>query len=373
MLNNGAAPTAGEIMVMPYLAKTFRLLAEHGKAGFYEGPVADAIIDIVQASGGVMTHDDLKQHTSTFDTPISVNYKGVDVWEIPPNGQGITALLALNILEGIDVKSLGHNTPRYLHALIEALRISFADTRYYVSDPSVVDVPIQGLLSKEYADQRRTLFDAARATVDVQKGSPVFGSGTVYFSVVDNFGNACSFINSNYMGFGTGLMPKGTGFTLQNRGANFSLIEGHPNVLAPRKRPYHTIIPGMATRGGELYASFGVMGGFMQPQGHVQVLLNMLEFSMTPLEAVSAPRFCIGPANPEVGQITLEEGISEETAQALRDMGHNIAGIAKGYDRGLFGRGQIILNTHRNASDGSTRRVFQAGCDPRTDGIALGY
>ena len=196
MLLGGAAPAPGEVMVMPNLARTFRLLAEHGKAGFYEGPVADAIIDIVRANGGVMAHDDLRQHTSTFDTPISVNYKGVDVWEMPPNGQGITALLALNILEGIDVKALGHNTPQYLHALIESLRISFADTRYYVADPSVADVPIQGLLSKEYASDRRKLFDPAQATADVQKGSPVFGSGTVYFSVVDNFGNACSFINS---------------------------------------------------------------------------------------------------------------------------------------------------------------------------------
>ena len=393
MLLNGRAPTAGEVMVLPHLANTFKLLgaicsiicnshlpthrphstAAQGKAGFNTGTVAQAIVDAVQAHGGVMSLDDLRQHTSTFEEPISVSYKGVDVHEIAPNGQGITALIALNILEGLDLRAMGHNTPQYLHALIEALRLAFADARYYVADSSVVPVPTEALLKKAYAAERRKLIDPAHALHDPARGSPAVSSDTVYFTVTDNDGNACSFINSNYMGFGTGLVPRNCGFTLQNRGANFVLDAGHPNVLAPGKRPYHTIIPAIATRDGELYASFGVMGGFMQPQGHVQVLLNMLEFGMSPQQALDAPRFCIGPAPTEVGEIALEEGISESTRQTLQDMGHHHVHILTGHARALFGRGQIIAQSLRQASDGSTRRVYTAGSDPRADGLAVGY
>ncbi len=363
MLLNGMAPKVGEMMKNPTLAKTFEEVSEHGKAGYYEGRIASAIVEMVHSKGGLMDLDDLKAHKSTFEEPISVNYKGIEVFEIPPNGQGITALIALNILEEfkLDENPL---SAKYLHTLIEVMRIAFADTREYVADPSKVEVPIQGLLNKRYAKERGKLFKENQATLDVLKGSPMASSGTVYLSVVDNEGNACSFINSNYMGFGTGLIPKGCGFTLQNRGHNFSLQSDHPNVLSPNKRPYHTIIPAMATKDNELYASFGVMGGFMQPQGHVQVLLNLVEHQMNPQEALDQPRFCIGDGMAN-GVVSLEEGIPIEVMSQLSSMGHPISPTS-GYGRGIFGRGQIIMRNPKS-------KVISAGSDPRADGLAIGW
>ncbi|MFX0078252.1 MAG: gamma-glutamyltransferase [Candidatus Hermodarchaeota archaeon] len=364
MLRNGYAPKAGEIMKLPTLARTFRELAEHGKSGFYEGRIAEAIVELLQSMGGMMSLEDLNHHTNTLDNPISVNYKGIDVFEMPPNGQGITALIALNILEEYDFTSMGHSSVQHLHLMIEALRLAFADTRWYVADPAVVDVPIEELISKKYAAQRRQLINLSKATLDFTKGSPMTGSDTVYFSVVDGEGNACSFIGSNYMGFGTGLIPKGCGFTLQNRGAGFSLIPDHPNVLAPKKRPYHTIIPGMALKDKELYGSFGVMGGFNQPQGHVQVLINMIDFGMNPQEALNAPRFTIRDGTSG-GQVALEDPIPETTKKTLKKMGHDILSIS-GASRMMFGRGQIIT---RNPDTG----VLCGGTSPRADGIAIGW
>ncbi|MHA2357262.1 MAG: gamma-glutamyltransferase [Candidatus Heimdallarchaeaceae archaeon] len=364
MLLNGKAPEEGEIMKNPTLAQTFRELAEHGKKGFYEGRIAEATIELIQEFGGVMSLDDLKNHENTFDQPISTDYRGVEVYEIPPNGQGITALIALNILEEHDIADMQHSSVEHLHLMIESMRIAFADTRWYVADPDVVHVPIKELISKEYASERRKLIDFNKATLDVIKGSPVASSDTVYFSVVDGEGNACSFINSNYMGFGTGLIPKGCGFTLQNRGANFTLVPKHPNVLAPNKRPYHTIIPGMATKDNELFASFGVMGGFNQPQGHVQVILNMIDFGMNPQEALNAPRFSIRDGTSG-GIVALEEGIDESTLNTLSLMGHEIA-PASGYARSVFGRGQIITRNPKNG-------VLCGGSSPRADGLAIGW
>ncbi|OLS26468.1 MAG: putative gamma-glutamyltransferase YwrD [Candidatus Heimdallarchaeota archaeon LC_2] len=363
MLLNHHAPKVGEMMKIPTLAKTFEEISEHGKSGYYEGRVAKSIIEMVQSKGGVMNLDDLKSHKTTFEDPISVNYKGIEVYEIPPSGQGITALIALNIIEEIEL----HENPlsvEYLHTLIEVMRIAFADAREYVADPQKVEVPILGLLDKKYAKERRKLFDKNRASLDVVKGSPMSASGTVYLSVVDQDGNACSFINSNYMGFGTGLIPKGCGFTLQNRGHNFSLKPDHPNVLSPNKRPYHTIIPAMATKENELYASFGVMGGFMQPQGHVQVLLNLVEHGMNPQEALDHPRFCIMDGTAK-GAVALEEGIPIDVMSQLSNMGHVITPTT-GYGRGIFGRGQIIMRD-------SETRVISAGSDPRADGLAIGW
>ncbi|TFG09547.1 gamma-glutamyltransferase [Candidatus Heimdallarchaeota archaeon] len=364
ILLNGVAPKEGEIMKNPTLAKTFRTLVEEGKSGFYEGRIANAIIDLIQSKEGLMTLEDLKNHQTTFDNPISTNYRGVDVYEIPPNGQGITALIALNILEGFEIDKMKHSSAEHLHVLIETMRIAFADTRWYVADPAVVDVPIQELISKTYASERRKLIDLSKATIDTQKGSPFSSSDTVYFSVVDGEGNACSFINSNYMGFGTGLVPKGCGFTLQNRGANFTLEPEHPNVIAPNKRPYHTIIPGMATKDKELYASFGVMGGFNQPQGHTQVISNLLDFGMNPQEALNAPRFCIRDGSSG-GKVALEEGITIDTMSALSRMGHEVVPTS-GLSRVIFGRGQIIT---RNPKSG----VLCAGSSPRADGLAIGW
>lgn len=364
LLKNGKAPRAGELMKMPNLAATFRELAEHGKAGFYEGRVATAIVKLLQSMGGQMIETDLKNHTSSFVDPISVNYRGIDVHEIPPNGQGLTALIALNILEEFDIAALEHNSRDYLHLLIEAMRIAFADTRWFVADPEVTFVPTNELLSKTYAARRRALIDLKRATLDTAQGSPTSSSDTVYLSVVDGDGNACSFINSNYMGFGTALVPEGCGFTLQNRGVGFSLNPEHPNALAPEKRPYHTIIPAMATEDDELWASFGVMGGFMQPQGHVQVLANMIDHGMQPQAALDVSRFCIKDGTSG-GNVSLEEGISPKTVDTLRSMGHAVD-LVKGHERALFGRGQII---RRDSGTG----ILSAGSDPRADGMAIAW
>jgi len=247
--------------------------------------------------------------------------------------------------------------------MIEALRLAFADSRWYVADPKFSDVPVEELLSKDYASERRKLIDKKRATIDPQRGTPVNSSNTIYLSAVDKFGNACSFINSNYWGFGTGIVPKGFGFTLQNRGHNFSLDPNHPNVLEPRKRPYHTIIPAMITReDGSLYASYGVMGGFMQPQGHVQVLSALVDDQLDPQSALDLPRFCID-VEEAGGQVALEEGIPLSVIADLEKMGHPLYSVS-GYDRSLFGRGQVIV---RDLETG----VLCAGSDPRADGCAM--
>src|SRR5688572_19878999 len=245
---DGRGPNAGEIFHNPGLARTFEAIARGGKSAFYQGEIAEAIVSVMKEAGGTMSADDLASHVSTWEEPISVTYRGLRVYECPPNGQGITALIALNILEGFDLASLESLSKERMHLMIETMRLAFADASWYVADPAFSKVPIQELLSKEYANKRRNLIDKTRATIDQKHGSPVASSDTVYLSVVDKFGNACSFINSNYMGFGTGIVPKGWGFTLQNRGHNFSLDPNHPNALAPRKRPYHTIIPAMVTR-----------------------------------------------------------------------------------------------------------------------------
>ena len=248
---DGRAPRSGEIFRNPGLARTLRTVAEGGKVAFYEGSIAEAIATTVQAAGGCLTVADLASHHSTWDEPISTTYRGLRIWECPPNGQGLAALLALNVLEGYDLANLDPLSPERLHLELEAMRLAFADTRWYVADPQFTDVPIYQLLSKDYAAERRKLINLGRAILDPRRGTPVAGSDTVYFSVVDGDGNACSFINSNYLGFGTGIVPSGTGFSLQNRGHNFSLDPAHPNALTPGKRPYHTIIPAMITRDGD--------------------------------------------------------------------------------------------------------------------------
>ncbi len=362
---DGRAPRAGEIFKNPGLARTFKKVAEAGKQGFYQGEIAEAIANVIRQAGGCMTADDLAAHASTWEAPISVTYRGQRVYECPPNGQGLTALIALNLLEGFDLAGLGPVSADRLHLEIEALRLAFADARWYVSDPQFTDLPVDELLSKGYAAGRRKLIDPRRAALDRQRGAPVTASDTVYFSVADKFGNACSFINSNYMGFGTGIVPKGWGFTLQNRGHNFELDPAHPNALAPRKRPYHTIIPAMATReaDGSLYACFGVMGGFMQPQGHVQTFTALVDSGLDPQSALDLPRFCIedGTAGGAVG---LEQGIADEVLADLTRRGHEVRRVS-GWERALFGRGQIIL---RDTDTG----VLSGGSDPRADGYAAG-
>ena len=363
---DGRAPKAGEIFRNPNLARTFEQVALRGRDAFYQGEIAEAIVSVIREAGGCMSLEDLASHTSTWEQPISVDYRGLRVYECPPNGQGITALIALNILEGFDIGALAPLSIECLHLLIEAMRLAFVDSRWYVADPQFSNVPIQELLSEKYAVARRELIDLKRATIDPQRGTPVSSSGTVYLSVVDRFGNACSFINSNYWGFGTGIVPKGFGFTLQNRGHNFSLDPHHPNALEPGKRPYHTIIPAMVTKsatgpGDALYASYGVMGGFMQPQGHVQVLSALVDHGLDPQSALDLPRFCID-VEEAGGRVALEEGIPVQVFGELEQMGHPVYPVS-GFDRSLFGRGQVILRDEKTG-------VLCAGSDPRADGCA---
>lgn len=305
---------------------------------------------------------------------------GVEVWEHPPNGQGIVALMALGILEELEntgkIPKFGpkdHNSAVYLHAIVEALRIAFADASWWVTDPNVEKVPTKELISKAYLAERAKIFDPKKASECNDHGSPAHNhSDTVYFAVTDKDGNGISFINSNYGGFGTGIIPAGCGFTLQNRGANFNLEADHPNAYAPHKRPYHTIIPALITNVHDqsLHSVYGVMGGFMQPQGHVQVLMNMLVFKHNPQAALDAPRFCIGAGMPDQGDVLdmtvyLEEGIGEDVKDDLIKLGHKVE-IVTGMGRGLFGRGQLIRS---HVDDGQV--VYSAGSDPRGDGAAF--
>ncbi|MFH1907523.1 MAG: gamma-glutamyltransferase family protein [Chloroflexota bacterium] len=387
MTIDGRGPKAGEIFRNPGLARTFKKVAEGGKPAFYEAEIGEAIAATIQKASGCMTIEDLAAHTSTWDTPISATYGGLRLWECPPNGQGLAALIALNILEGFDLPADPLSADR-LHLAIEALRLAFADTRWYVSDPGfrnlqtskprnqeISESLYHALLSKGYAAERRKLIDPQKATLDQQRGTPVAASDTVYLTVVDKFGNACSFINSNYMGFGTGILPSGWGFTLQNRGHNFSLDPAHPNALAPGKRPYHTIIPALVTREQRvensqgqlisthqsLFSAFGVMGGFMQPQGHLQIFLSLAE-GRDPQSALDLPRFCITDGTSG-GGVALEAGIPAETVADLTRRGHQVQEVT-GWERVLFGRGQIIL---RDPESG----VLTGGSDPRADGCAM--
>ena len=362
----GRAPRPGEIFRNPGLARTLRQVAEGGKAAFYQGIVAEAIARTVQAAGGCLSVADLAAHESTWEQPISVTYRSLRIWECPPNGQGLAALLGLNIIEGFDLAGMEALSTERLHLEIEAMRLAFADARWYIADPAFNAIPLEALLSKAYAADRRRLIDPNRATLDQKRGVPVSSSDTVYFSVVDGDGNACSFINSNYMGFGTGIVPPGWGFSLQNRGHNFSLEPDHPNALAPGKRPYHTIIPAMATdaQTGALWASFGVMGGFMQPQGHLQVVIALVDDGLDPQAALDWPRFCIQEGTAG-GSVAIEQGIPDKTLAGLAEMGHQLSTVG-GFDRSLFGRGQIIVRDPHTA-------VLWAGSDPRADGCAMSY
>ncbi len=372
----GCAPKPGEIFRNPGLARTFRAVAAGGVDAFYRGEIAAAIVAVIKQAGGCMTLDDLAAHQATWDEPISTIYRGYRVWECPPNGQGLAALLGLNLLEGFDIAALKPLSAERLHLQIDSMRLAFADTRWYAADPTFSPAPLAELLSKEYAAERRAQIDPQRASLDQQRGTPVASSDTVYLSVVDGEGNACSFINSNYMGFGTGIVPKGWGFTLQNRGHNFSLDPKHPNALMPGKRPYHTIIPSMITipsppthlpqgegqRGEGLFASFGVMGGFMQPQGHLQVASALIDDQLNPQAALDQPRFCIDAATAG-GALDLEEGLLPAEIQKLADMGHPVR-MVNGYGRAVFGRGQVIC---RDPESGA----LTGGSDPRADGCAM--
>jgi gamma-glutamyltranspeptidase/glutathione hydrolase len=360
MLLNGRAPRHGEVMRLPTLGRTLRAIAEGGSGAFYTGKIAEKIASFVQEHGGWLSTQDLADHTSDWDDPIHTDYRGVTCWECPPNGQGIAALEALNIAEGFDIKGLGSQTTETYHYLIEAMRLAFADAYRYVADPRKAQVPIAKLASKSYAAQRRELIAPSRAMASAPYGNAFGGSDTVYISCVDGQGNACSFINSVFANFGSGLVAPGTGVVLQNRASLFLLEPDHPNALEPGKRPYHTIIPALATKGGELYLCYGVMGGFMQPQGHLQVISNMVDFGMDPQQALNALRFMVME-----DAVALEEGLPTSVAHGLQRLGHQISMI-NGYRRVGMGGGQVI---QRDPETGA----LIGGSEPRKDGCAVGW
>ncbi|XP_023147133.2 glutathione hydrolase-like YwrD proenzyme [Amphiprion ocellaris] len=384
LLIDGHAPKCGQVFKNPALARTLKELGEGGKPAFYQGRVAQAIVDVINQNGGVLTLDDLSSHDSEVVTPISTEYKGVRLWELPPNGQGLAALLLLNILENFpQLQAAGHNSPDYIHVLVEAVRLALTDALRYLGDPHHVTIPLDTLLDKSYSHQRAGHISMDRAMERVEPGL-MTGSDTVYFCVIDSQGNACSFVNSTYMGFGSGLVPKDCGFSLQNRGASFSLHHDNVNCVAGGKRPYHTIIPALLTDSAtksqkpQLLAALGVMGAFMQPQGHIQVLLNMVEFGMNPQQALDAPRVYVQYDNKtDQWLVNLEEGVDQEVAEDLRRRGHIVNWPITGHKRSQFGRGQIItVGDWWNPSatqPNHPSRVLWAGSDPRGDGCALGY
>jgi gamma-glutamyltranspeptidase/glutathione hydrolase len=366
LLIDGRPPRAGEVFRNPGLARALDKLALGGKRVFYMGEIAEAVVAEIERAGGLMTAEDLAGHESEWVDPIDTMYRGLRVWECPPNGQGLAALLALNLLRGFDLDFLAPLGGQRLHLIVEALRLAFADAFWYAADPAVSSIPLKELLSEDYARQRRERIDPYRAMVAPARGAPPSSSDTVYLSAVDGQGNACSFINSLYECFGSGIVPRGWGFPLQNRGLNFRLEPDHPNALAPGKRPYHTIIPAMATReDGSLYASFGVMGGFMQPQGQVQVVVALWDDGLDPQGALDRPRVCLlGDYGLTAGELAVEQGISVQAMGELVRRGHRIRPV-RGFDRSVFGRGQIIV---RDSESG----VLSGGSDPRADGCALG-
>ena len=373
LLIEGRAPLPGELMTMPEMARTLRGIAADGPAYIYSGTFAQEISDHVQRYGGWITPQDMAAHRSTWEQGLKQSYRGRILHECPPNGQGLAALIAVGLAEGFELASMSEADR--VHVMVECMRLAFADAKRYVCDPQHTELGIDFLLSGPYLDHRRGLISMSAAALDVPFGLPLMTSDTVYLSVIDGEGNACSFINSLYMATGSGLVVPGTGISLQNRAALFELDGDHPNALAPHKRPYHTIIPAMVTQEEDLLASMGVMGGFMQPQGHFQMMANLYDHGMSPQRALDAPRWQLGGpvmgdpkamgAQSKGGQVSLEEGFQQDTLESLIRRGHQVS-VKRGTTRGGFGGGQIIC---RNPVSG----VLSAGSDSRKDGCAAGW
>lgn len=354
-LVDGSAPRAGEWFRNPDLARTFRRIAARGAGEFYGGALGREIVDGLEKLGGLLTVEDLRNQQVRWVDPLSMEYKGHTLWELPPAGQGIAALQMLKMLEGFDLKGMGHNSAEYLHTLIEAKKLAYADLAGHIADPDFMRVDVDRLLDPAYLEGRAALIDPSRAAERPAPGAFSTESETIYLSVADAEGNMVSFIGSIFEYFGSGVVIPGTGFALQNRGAGFTLEDGHPNRLAPGKRPFHTIIPAFVTKDGEPWLSYGVMGGAMQPQGHVQVLLNLVEFGMDLQEAVDAPRF-----RHYSGTTVAVENLPDDVADRLRAMGHTLrdpAGVA-------FGGAQAVMRLPRG---------WAAASDPRKDGMAAGH
>jgi gamma-glutamyltranspeptidase/glutathione hydrolase len=360
-LPDGKAPRAGDVHYQPNLAKTLKRIASEGRDAFYQGEIARRIVAFSQANGGFFTLADFANHTTTWVEPIRTDYRGHTVLELPPNGQGITALLALNVLEGFDLAAMDYGSPAYYHLLIEATKQAFADRSRYIADPEHAVLPIEGLLSKAYAAERRQELQPDYAS-DYAPGEPVPFSNTVYVSCVDKDRNVVSLIHSLYMGFGSGVVAGDTGICLQNRGAGFVADPSHPNALAPGKRPFHTIIPAMISKDGQPWLCYGVMGGDMQAQGHVQVAVNMIDFGMNVQEAIEAPRYRIMGGKT----VWLERAIAPDVRRHLTTMGHDIESSDAIPPGPQYGGGQAILIDHE-------RGVLHGGSDSRKDGCAIGY
>jgi gamma-glutamyltranspeptidase / glutathione hydrolase len=367
----GRTPAKGDIFKNPALANTLRLIGEKGRDGFYTGEIADKIDAFMQANGGFLRKIDFEKHTSTWVEPVSVNYRGYDVFELPPNGQGIAALQMLNILEGFDLRAMGRNSPETLHAMIETKKIVWADRAKFYADPAFAKIPVTGLLSKNYATERRKLIDPNHAAKQVEAGNPALDQGdTIYMCAADDEGNMVSLIQSNYSGMGSGIVVPGLGFMFQDRGELFSMDPQHANVYAPGKRPFHTIIPGFVMKDGKPWEAFGVMGGDMQPQGHVQVLTNQIDFGLNVQEAGDASRWHHEGDNEPTGEkmqngghVEVESGIPYEKVRELRKKGHDMR-----FDVGGYGGYQAIkVEMH----DG--RRVYVGASESRKDGQAAGY
>lgn len=365
----GRAPRKGELFRNPNLADTYEALAREGRNVFYKGRIAGAIDRFMRRVGGFLTYDDLAAHASEWVEPVSTNYRGYDVWELPPNGQGITVLQMLNILEGYDVAAMGFGSVAYMHAFLEAKKLAFEDRAAFIADPAAGEIPVERLLSKDYAAARRALITPDRAALRYEAGNPALDEGdTVYLTVADGDGNMVSLIQSNYRGMGSGLCPDGLGFMLHDRGELFDLEPGRPNTYAPGKRPFHTIIPGFVTRDGAPFMSFGVMGGAMQPQGQVQILVNMIDFGMGLQEAGDAPRVQhSGSSEPtgermaDGGTVSVESGFSPEVIRELQRMGHRVSYAVDG-----FGGYQAIMYDAENG-------VYHGASESRKDGQAVGY
>ncbi len=367
-LPDGHPPRKGEIFKNPALADTYEKLATGGRDAFYKGDIARAIDAFMKEHGGFLRYEDLASHTSEWVNPVSTTYRGYELWELPPNGQGIAALQLLNLLEGFDIAAMGFDSAEYVHTFVEAKKLVYEDRAKYYADPAFNDIPVDDLISKEYADKRRALIDPDTAAKEFPAGDIGEHGDTIYLTVADRDGNMVSLIQSNYRGMGSGMVPVELGFNFQDRGEMFSLEEGHPNAFAPGKRPFHTIIPAFVTVEGKPWLSFGVMGGSLQPQAHAQIIINMIDFGMNLQAAGDAPRIRHKESSQPTGEhmsagghILLESGFSEVTVEGLKSRGHDVR-----YLRGEFGGYQAILRDHENA-------VYIGASESRKDGHAAGY
>ena len=364
-VKNGRMPQKGEIFKNPQLAKTLQVIASKGRAGFYEGPIAKTMADFIQSQGGFLTYEDLASFHSEWTPPVSTNYRGYEVWELPPNGQGIAALQILNMLENYDLKSLGLFSAEYIHLFTEAKKLAFADRAKYYADPLFEKIPVEELISKSYAKERIKLIDANKVAKTDEAGILKNGD-TIYLTAADQYGNMISLIQSNYRGMGSGMVPPGLGFMLQDRGELFSLDKNHKNSLKGGKRPFHTIIPAFVTKDGKPFMSFGVMGGATQPQAHAQIIINMIDFGLNLQEAGDAPRIVhSGSSQPtdeimkDGGTLSIESGFGKTIEEELIAKGHVLQ-----YEKGIFGGYQAIM-----LKDG----VYYGASETRKDGQAAGY